>query len=110
MKKKSNDLNFFYKQDFSNINWFVFATKLGSGALKNGRDSNPKYRRVICFHGDKVKAGSILVTQCGARYFYGENCYFSRNFSIMTKIDGIVYHTKKKIGKKIKTIIGCRKK
>jgi large subunit ribosomal protein L27 len=90
---------------YSNLNWLVFATKLGSGALKNGRDSNPKYRRVICHDGTFVKPGYLIITQCGRKFLCGKNCYFSRTFTIMANKEGIVKFKKIKIRNKIKTVV-----
>ncbi|MEE9370559.1 MAG: 50S ribosomal protein L27, partial [Sedimentisphaerales bacterium] len=45
------------------------AHKKGQGSSRNGRDSNPKYRGVKTFGGQMVKAGSIIVRQCGTKFF-----------------------------------------
>ncbi len=47
------------------------AHKTGQGSVKNGRDSNPKYRGVKVWGGGRVKAGSIIVRQLGTRFKAG---------------------------------------
>ncbi len=44
------------------------AHKKGQGSSKNGRDSNPQYRGVKLFGGQRALAGSIIVRQCGTRF------------------------------------------
>ncbi|MCH2112281.1 MAG: 50S ribosomal protein L27, partial [Planctomycetes bacterium] len=41
------------------------AHKKGGGSTRNGRDSNPQYRGIKRYGGQFVKAGEILVRQCG---------------------------------------------
>jgi large subunit ribosomal protein L27 len=56
----------------------------------NGRDSNPKYLGVKIYHGQEVKAGNIILKQRGTKYFAGKNTFLSKDFSIHSKIDGVV--------------------
>ncbi len=44
------------------------AHKKGQGSTRNGRDSNPQYRGVKLFGGQRAEAGSIIVRQCGTRF------------------------------------------
>ncbi len=44
------------------------AHKKGQGSTRNGRDSNPQYRGVKLFGGQRALAGSIIVRQCGTRF------------------------------------------
>ncbi len=44
------------------------AHKKGQGSTRNGRDSNPQYRGVKLFGGQRAQAGSIIVRQCGTRF------------------------------------------
>ncbi|MCS6799946.1 MAG: 50S ribosomal protein L27 [Myxococcota bacterium] len=66
------------------------AHKKGQGATRNGRDSQPKYRGVKVFGGQSVKAGSILVRQVGTRFHPGANVGLGRDFTLWSRIDGIV--------------------
>jgi len=67
------------------------AHKKGQGASRNGRDSNPKYRGVKRFGGQWVKAGEILVRQCGTKFHPGKNVGLGRDFSLFSLIEGRVH-------------------
>jgi large subunit ribosomal protein L27 len=56
----------------------------------NGRDSNPKYLGVKIFQGQKVNSGDIIVKQRGTKFLPGKNTFLSKDFSIHSKIDGVV--------------------
>ena len=49
------------------------AHKKGQGSTRNGSDSNPQFRGVKRFGGERVTAGTILVRQCGTRFKPGKN-------------------------------------
>jgi len=49
------------------------AHKKGQGSTKNGRDSNPQYRGVKLYGGERAQPGSILVRQCGTKFKPGFN-------------------------------------
>jgi large subunit ribosomal protein L27 len=66
------------------------AHKKAGGSSSNGRDSNPQYRGVKCFGGEKVTAGSIIVRQVGTKIHPGRNVKLARDFSIFALTDGIV--------------------
>lgn len=66
------------------------AHKKGQGSTRNGRDSLPKMRGVKRFAGEKVTAGSILVRQVGTRFHAGENVGIGRDWTLFSKIDGVV--------------------
>ena len=67
-----------------------------AGSTANGRDSNPKYRGVKLFWGQKCIAWNIVVTQQWLKMEPGKNAYFSRDFTIHAKIDWVVSFSKKK--------------
>jgi large subunit ribosomal protein L27 len=67
-----------------------FAHKKGQGSSTNGRDSNPKYRGVKVFAGAEVKAGNIIVRQCGTRIHPGKNVGLGRDFTIFALVPGKV--------------------
>ena len=48
------------------------AHKKGQSSSRNGRDSNPQYRGVKAYGGEVVTAGSIIIRQCGTKYFPGK--------------------------------------
>ncbi len=69
------------------------AHKKGVGSSKNGRDSNPQMRGVKRFGGERVSAGSILVRQCGTKIHPGMNVGLGSDFTLFSKINGIVKYT-----------------
>ncbi|MEY3310979.1 MAG: hypothetical protein RL348_307 [Bacteroidota bacterium] len=66
------------------------AHKKGAGSTKNGRDSNSKRRGIKRFGGQVVKAGNILVRQCGTRYHAGNNVGIGKDYTLFSLVDGIV--------------------
>lgn len=67
------------------------AHKKGVGSSRNGRDSKPKMRGVKRFGGEHVKAGSIIVRQCGTKIKPGDNVGLGRDYTIYAKIEGVVH-------------------
>jgi large subunit ribosomal protein L27 len=66
------------------------AHKKGVGSSRNGRDSNPKYRGVKKFGGENVRAGNIIVRQCGTKWHPGRNVGMGNDYTIYSLIDGVV--------------------
>ena len=66
------------------------AHKKGGGSSKNGRDSNSQRRGVKKFGGEFVRAGNIIVRQCGTKFHPGENVGLGTDFTIFSLIDGNV--------------------
>ncbi len=66
------------------------AHKKGVGSSRNGRDSNPKYRGVKKFGGEKVVAGNIIIRQCGTVFHPGKNVGLGNDYTIYSLIDGVV--------------------
>jgi len=66
------------------------AHKKGQGSSRNGRDSNPQYRGVKLFGGQKISAGSIIVRQCGTKFFPGSNVGMGRDFTLFATTDGTI--------------------
>ncbi len=66
------------------------AHKKGQGSSRNGRDSNPKYRGVKCFGGEVVKAGSIIIRQCGTKFKPGKNVGLGKDYTIFALQPGVV--------------------
>lgn len=62
----------------------------GQGSTTNGRDSNGQRRGVKEYGGERVTAGSILVRQRGTQIHPGANVGVGRDWTIFSKIDGIV--------------------
>ena len=66
------------------------AHKKGVGSSRNGRDSNPKYRGIKKFVGEKVIAGNIILRQCGTVWHPGKNVGLGNDYTIYSLIDGFV--------------------
>lgn len=73
------------------------AHKKGQGSTKNGRYSNPKYRGVKLFGGQKAVAGSIIVRQCGTKFFPGSNVGIGRDYTLFATSDGTVRFQGRKV-------------
>ena len=71
------------------------AHKKAAGAAKNLRDSQPKYRGIKLFGGQKAVAWNIIVRQNGSKYECGANTYLASDFSIHAASDGIVMFKQK---------------
>ncbi|GAC1477432.1 MAG: 50S ribosomal protein L27 [Gemmatimonadaceae bacterium] len=66
------------------------AHKKGVGSTRNGRDSNPKYRGIKKFGGEQVRAGNIILRQCGTKWHPGRNVGLGTDYTIWALIDGYV--------------------
>lgn len=66
------------------------AHKKGTGSTKNGRDSNPQFRGIKAYGGERVTAGSAIVRQVGTKFFAGRNTKMARDFTIFATADGTV--------------------
>ena len=66
------------------------AHKKGVGSSRNGRDSNPQYRGVKKYGGEFVRAGGIIIRQCGTKVHPGNNVGLGRDYTIFSLIDGVV--------------------
>lgn len=73
------------------------AHKKGQGSSRNGRDSNAHYRGIKLYGGQEAKAGSIIVRQCGTKFFAGFNVGMGRDFTLFALKDGSVRFDGKKI-------------
>jgi large subunit ribosomal protein L27 len=65
------------------------AHKKGQGSTRNGRDSPGQHRGIKIYAGQTVRAGNILVRQCGTRVHPGRNVGMGRDFTLFAKIDGL---------------------
>ena len=73
------------------------AHKKGQGSSRNGRDSNAQYRGVKLFGGQMAKAGSIIVRQCGTKFFPGFNVSMGKDFTLFATADGTVRFQGRKV-------------
>jgi large subunit ribosomal protein L27 len=73
------------------------AHKKGQGSSRNGRDSNPNYRGVKLFAGQPAKAGSIIIRQCGTKFFPGTNVSMGRDYTLFATSDGTIKFQGRKV-------------
>ncbi|MDD5326830.1 MAG: 50S ribosomal protein L27 [Phycisphaerae bacterium] len=73
------------------------AHKKGQGSTRNGRDSNAQYRGLKLSGGEAAKAGSIIVRQCGTKFFPGSNVAMGRDYTLFATADGHVQFQGRKI-------------
>ncbi len=66
------------------------AHKKAGGSSRNGRDSQGQRRGVKVFGGQVVRAGNIIVRQCGSRFHAGINVAAGRDWTLYSLIDGMV--------------------
>jgi len=66
------------------------AHKKGQGSSRNGRDSNAQRRGVKKFGGEVVRAGNILIRQCGNKWHPGTNVGQGKDYTLFALIDGSV--------------------
>ncbi|MEE2787812.1 MAG: 50S ribosomal protein L27 [Myxococcota bacterium] len=76
------------------------AHKKGQGSTRNGRDSNAKRRGVKRYDGQVVRAGNILVRQCGTHFHPGNNVGLGRDYTLFALVDGVVKFETKRNGRK----------
>jgi large subunit ribosomal protein L27 len=67
------------------------AHKKGAGSVhRQARDSNAQRRGVKRFGGQAVRAGSVLVRQCGSVFRPGFNVGRGRDWTLFALVDGVV--------------------
>ena len=66
------------------------AHKKGVGSSRNGRDSNPQYCGVKKYGGEAVKAGNIIIRQCGTKWHPGNNVGKGTDYTLFALVDGVV--------------------
>ncbi|QPJ58488.1 50S ribosomal protein L27 [Candidatus Pinguicoccus supinus] len=66
------------------------AQKKGQGISKNNRDSVSKHLGLKKYNGQFVKKGSIIFKQRGLKMKSGLNTFVSKDFTIHSKIYGVV--------------------
>jgi len=74
--------------------------KKAGGSSKNGRDSNAQRRGVKVYGGQSVVAGNILVRQLGTKIHPGQNVGMGKDYTLFSKIDGVVAYERKGRDKK----------
>ena len=70
-------------------------TKSG-GTTRLGRDSNPKYRGIKRFAGERVQVGDIIVRQSGLTVLAGANVRRAKDYTLFAERDGVVTFSEKR--------------
>jgi large subunit ribosomal protein L27 len=87
------------------MNLQLFASKMGGGSTKNGRDSAAKRLGVKSHDGQFVTAGSIIVRQRGTRVKPGINVGLGKDDTLYAKVDGYVsFERRGKNGKAVSVV------
>lgn len=86
------------------------AHKKAGGSTQNVRDSQPKYRGVKKFGGERVAAGNVIVRQKGMQFEPGDNVYAGKDFTLHAAAAGKVKFGEKRLlkfsgARKRKTIV-----
>jgi len=66
------------------------AHKKAGGSSRNGRDTAGKRLGIKSGEGKPVRAGSIIVRQCGTKIHPGKGVGMGRDYTIFATIDGTV--------------------
>mmetsp|Transcript_31800 Transcript_31800/g.69486 ORF Transcript_31800/g.69486 Transcript_31800/m.69486 type:complete len:154 (-) Transcript_31800:144-605(-) len=66
------------------------AHKKGAGSTKNGRESRAQRLGVKVYGEQAVKAGGIIIRQRGYSVHCGPNTFVGKDYTIHSKIDGVV--------------------
>ena len=78
---------------FKGIDLQFFAHKKGQSSSTNGRDSNAQRLGLKKSEGCVVKAGNIIVRQCGTKYHPGLNVGLGKDYTLFATKDGVVKFT-----------------
>jgi large subunit ribosomal protein L27 len=74
------------------------AHKKGQGTTRNGRGSNPQYRGIKAYAGETVKAGAIIVRQCGTKFKPGKNVGLGRDYTLFALAAGkVAFGTRRRV-------------
>lgn len=74
------------------------AHKKSGGSSGNGRDSNAQHRGVKVYGGGTVKAGTIIVRQCGTKFKPGKNVGLGRDYTLYALTEGKVsFNTRRRV-------------
>ncbi len=82
------------------------AHKKALGSAKKNRDSAGRRLGVKVYGGQRVGKGEIVIRQRGTKFRTGANVAYGKDYTIYSKIDGIVGF----IDKKISSFTGNKKR
>lgn len=81
------------------------AHKKGVGSSRNGRDSNSQRRGTKAHANQFITGGSIVIRQCGNKWYPGRNTGQGKDYTLFAKVDGHVLFERKGTGRKYVHII-----
>ncbi len=70
------------------------AHKKGQGTSSTGRDSHSQRLGVKVFGGESIRAGGIIMRQCGSKLHAGKNVGVGRDWTLFALKDGTVKYDK----------------
>jgi large subunit ribosomal protein L27 len=70
------------------------AHKKGQGTSSNGRDSHSQRLGIKVFGGESIRAGGIIMRQCGSKLHAGKNVGVGRDWTLFALKDGTVKYDK----------------
>lgn len=73
------------------------AHKKGQGSTRNGRDSNPQFRGIKRYAGEKVTIGTIILRQCGTHHKPGIKVGRGNDDTLFALADGVVRFRGRKV-------------
>ena len=74
------------------------AHKKGQGSSRNGRDSQGQRLGIKCSGGQPVRAGNIIVRQCGTKFHPGPGTGLGKDYTIFAVTDGVVqFSTRRRV-------------
>ena len=86
------------------------AHKKAGGSSRNGRDSGGQRRGIKKYGGESVKAGNILVRQCGTLYHPGKNVGIGKDDTLFALVDGVVNYRMGRNDRHTVSVIGAEAK
>jgi large subunit ribosomal protein L27 len=81
------------------------AHKKGQGSSRNGRDSPGQRRGVKVYGSEPVRAGNIIVRQCGTLFHPGANVGMGRDYTLFALVDGMVKYDRKRGDRRFVSIV-----
>ena len=76
-----------------NLNLQLFASNIGVGSTKDGRDPNPKNLGAKLGDGQSTKSGQIIYRQRGNKIFPGSNVGQGKDHTLFAKTVGTVKYS-----------------
>lgn len=81
------------------------AHKKGAGSTQNVHDSNPQYRGIKMYGGERARPGNIIVRQCGTRIHPGINVDRGKDDTLFATENGVVTFTRRGGGRKFVSVV-----